>query len=66
MFENEIRLGLLQSSVRQTWVLQEYERYKPRADHVSIVSVLCEIFADGIFVEYWTVALQVQPRFRNA
>ena len=32
---------------------------------VSILSLLCEILADCIFVERWTGALQVQPRFRN-
>ena len=63
MFENEIGPVMLQSSVRQTQVLQEYQRHKPRAtDYVSLLSVLCEMFADFTFVEYWTVALQVQPR----
>ena len=66
MFKNEIRSGLLQSSVRQTRVLQEYQMRKPRAtDYVLILSVLCEIFADFMFPERWTRALQVQPRFRN-
>ena len=47
MCENEIGLGVLQSSVRQTRVLQEYQRYKLRpTDYVSILSVLCETFVD--------------------
>ena len=44
MFENEIGPGVLQSSVRQTRVLQKYQKHKPRAtDSVLILSVLCEI-----------------------
>ena len=44
MFENEIGPGVLQSSVRQTRVLQEYQRHKPHAtDYMSILPVLCEI-----------------------
>ena len=44
MFENDIRPGVLQSSIRQTRVLQEYQRHKPGAtDYVSILSVLCKI-----------------------
>ena len=67
MSENAIGPGLLQSSFRQTRVLQEYQRQKPRAtDYVSILSVLCEIFADLIVVERWTVALQTQPHFWKA
>ena len=34
------------------------QRQKPRTtDYVSILSVLCEIFADFMFLEYWTGAL---------
>ena len=44
MFENEIGSGVLQSSVRQTRVLQEYQRHKPcPTDYMSILSVLCQI-----------------------
>ena len=44
MFENEIGPGVLQSSVRQTRLLQEYQRHKPRVtDCMSIPFVLCEI-----------------------
>ena len=49
MFENEIGPGVLQSSVRQTRVLQEYQRHKPRAtDSVRVV----RNFADYMFVDY--------------
>ena len=66
MFENEIGPGLLESSVRQTHALQEYQRHRPCAtDYVSILSMFSEIFADCMFLEYWTGILQVQPRFRN-
>ena len=52
MFENEIGPGLLQSSVRQARVLQEYQRHETSAtDYVSILSVLCEIFADFMLFE---------------
>ena len=45
-------------------MLQEYQRHKLCAtDYVLSLSVLCELFADFMFVEYWTGALQVQPRF---
>ena len=41
MLENEIRPGVLQSSVRHTRVLQEYQKRKSRAaDYVSILFVL--------------------------
>ena len=49
---------------KKTRALQEYQRHKPHTiDDVSILSVLCQIFADCVFVEYLTGALQVQPRF---
>ena len=36
--------------------------YKPHATvDVSILSVLCEIFADFVFVEYWIRALHADP-----
>ena len=54
------------TSVQQTRVLEESQRQKPReTDYLSIVSLLCEIFAGCIFVERWTGALQVQPFFQN-
>ena len=66
LFENEIEPGVLHSSVQQTRALDEYEMYKPSAtDYVSILSGLRDILADCMFVERWTGALQVQPRFRN-
>ena len=47
MVENEIGPGMLQSTVRQTRLLQEYQRHKLRVtDYVLILSVLCESFAD--------------------
>ena len=59
MFGNEIGPGLLQFSVRQARVLQEYQTHKARAtDYVSILSVLCEIFADFMLFEGWTGELQ--------
>ena len=58
MFENEIGPGVLQSSVRQTRVLQEYQRHKPRpADYVPILSMLCEMFGNFMFAEYLNGAL---------
>ena len=57
LFENEIEPGVLWSSIQQTCPLPECERNKQRAtDHVSILSLLCEIFADCILVEHWAEA----------
>ena len=58
MFENEIGPGVLQSSIRQTRVLQEYQMNKPRATDVDSVHVVRN-FADYMFVDYWTRAPQV-------
>ena len=54
MFENEIGPRVLQSSIRQARVTQEYEWYNPCAtDFVAaILSVLFEIFSDFMFVEH--------------
>ena len=66
LFENDIGPGVLQSSVYQTRALQEYQKHIPCATYyVSILSMLCEIFADCMFVERWTGAVLVQLRFRN-
>ena len=66
LFENETGLGVLQSRVQQTQALEEHQKHKPcTTDYVSIRSMLCEIFADCMFVERYTGALQVQPRFQN-
>ena len=64
LFGNEIGPGVLQSKAQQTRLLQECQRHKPCAtDYVSILSLLCEIFADCVFVEHWTGALQVPAPF---
>ena len=66
LFENQIRPGVLQSTVQQTRVLHEYQKHKPHAtDYVSMLSLRYEILANCVFVERWTGALQVQSRFRN-
>ena len=66
LFENEIGPGILQSSVQQMQGLQAHQSHKPRAtDYLSILSLLCEIFADCMFVEHWTGALKVKHRFWN-
>ena len=45
LFEDEIGPGVIQSGVQQTRVLQEYQRYKPRAaNYVSTLSLFCQIF----------------------
>ena len=60
LLDNEIGHGVLQSSVQQRWALQEYQSHKPReTGYVFILSLLCEMFADCIFVEHWTGTLQV-------
>ena len=68
MFENEIGLGVLQSSVQQARVLLEYQMQEPHATDYMHVDSVCVVrnFADYMFVDYWTKAPQVQPRFRNA
>ena len=55
MFENKIGPGVLQSSVRQTRELQEYEKHKPGAtDYIIVDSVrVVRNFAEYMFVDYW-------------
>ena len=66
LLENEIGTGVLQSSIQQTRALQEYQKHKPSVTgYVSVLSVLCRIFADCLFLERWAGALHVKPRFRN-
>ena len=51
LFENEIGAGVLQSSVQQTGVLQEYQRHKPCAtDYMSFPSLFYELFTNCMFV----------------
>ena len=54
LFENEIRPGVLQCGVN-----------KPMCNYVSFLSSFYELFAECMFLERWTGASQVQPRFRN-
>ena len=66
LFENEIGPGVLNSSIQQIRLLEEYQMHKPSVtEYVSILSKFCEIFADCMFSECWTGALKVQPRSRN-
>ena len=56
---------MIQYSLQQTRALQECQQLKALATNfVSILSFLCQIFADCMFVEHWTRVLQVHPRFR--
>ena len=58
---NEIGPGVLQSSVRQTYILQIYISEKARE---TLKEKPC-CPSGYTLVECWTGALQVQPRFRN-
>ena len=52
LFENEIGPRILQSSIQQARTLEEYKRHKQSATRfVSIQSVLCEIFANCMFLK---------------
>ena len=52
LFENEIGPRILQSSIQQTQTLEEYKRHKQSATRfVSIQPVLCEIFANCMFLK---------------
>ena len=52
LFKNETGPGMLQSSVQQTKVLQEFQRHKPCAtDFVSFLFLPFELFADCMFAE---------------
>ena len=52
LFKNETEPGMLQSSVQQTRVLQEFQKHKPCAtDYVSFLFLPLELFADCMFAD---------------
>ena len=58
LFQNEVEGGVSQSSVQQTLLAVTMLK-------AQTLSYLFDILAGCIFVECWTLAFQVQPRFQN-